>query len=151
MLENYDISNETYAIIPVNNKVTKIVEKEQEFYVNKSSLDIIKDNCIFYGSSFIGRTECSKSILKGSYKLPIIVEESTPIVFFPVSSPKYSNSIWFSLQNINQISKDGKGSKILFNCGKCMLFDNSCFVLKNQLMRAVQLKCTMYERQRSKK
>lgn len=151
MLDSYEISTDTYAIVPVNDNVTKIVEKDKELFVSKSSIEIVKDNCMFYGSSFNGRYECSKSILKCSYKLPIVVEESSPIVLFPVSSPKYSNSIWFSLQNINHISKQGKGSKILFNCGKIILFDNSCIVLKNQLLRAVQLKCAMYERQRSKK
>lgn len=151
MLNNYEISSDTYAIIAVNDKLTKIIEKENELYIEKSSLEIIKENCIFYGSSFNGRYECSKSIFKSSYKLPIVVEETTPIVFFPISSPKYTNSSWFALQNINHLCKHDSDTSVVFNCGKNILFKTSYVILKNQLLRATQLKCIMYERQRNKK
>lgn len=47
-----------------------------------SSLDIIKRSCLFFGSTFDGRKKFSVDLLNANYKLPIVIEESTQLIFF---------------------------------------------------------------------
>ena len=46
-LNNYIINLETLILIPVDDKVTKVFECEDEFLVKKSIMTIIKDSCLF--------------------------------------------------------------------------------------------------------
>ena len=54
-MKDYEINSSTLAIVPIGKDCSKVYEEEEEYIVNKSSNSIIKDNCIFYGSSYIGR------------------------------------------------------------------------------------------------
>ena len=51
----YEINRATLAIVPIDDKTTKIYEEENEYIVNKSSNSTIKENCEYYGSSYEGR------------------------------------------------------------------------------------------------
>lgn len=150
MLDTYEICSCTCAVISVNENMVKIIERDKEFYVETSSYKIIDNSCMYYGSSYIGRNEGSKNMLTYSYKLPIIVEETKPIIFFPISSPKYSNCTWISLQNIDKILKNTTGSKVLFKGGREVEFGCSNEIIENQVVRSTQLKCILFERQRRK-
>ena len=75
MLE-YEITEDTCALIAISELCTKVVELEEEKIINSSTLKIIDYNCKYYGSSYNGRREGSINILKNSYKIPVIIEES---------------------------------------------------------------------------
>ena len=67
MLNNYEINKDTIAIIPIENDISKIYEAEEEYIVNKNSNKIIEENCKFYGSSYKGRCEGTRFLIKISY------------------------------------------------------------------------------------
>lgn len=150
MVNNYEISSNTCAVISVDDNLVKIIENGKEFYVKDSSINIINNSCMYYGSTFEGRCESAKRMLNGFYKLPIVIEESAPIVFFPISSPKHSKCIWISLQNIEKVSKCENGTLVSFVGGHNFSFDRSREVIDNQIARATRLKCILYERQSKK-
>ena len=77
-MNNYEINDETLAIIPKNNKITIVYEKYNCFIINQNIKDIINNSCKYYGSTFEGRKVASSSILKVNYKVPILIEESNP-------------------------------------------------------------------------
>ena len=54
-MKDYEINSSTLAIVPLDDKVSKVYEEEDEYIVQKSANSIIKDNCQFYGSSYEGR------------------------------------------------------------------------------------------------
>ena len=83
---NYEMNFDTMAIIPINSTETKVIEKEGEYIINLPSMKIIDNGCRFFGSSYVGRSEGTKSMIGINYKAPIIVEETTPIIFFPTIS-----------------------------------------------------------------
>ena len=102
MMNEYEINAETLAIIPISSHVSKIIEKHDTFIVNKSTLEIIDDSCRFFGSSYKGRHEGTKSILGVSYKAPIVIEESRDLIFFPTHSPRFDECCWISLSEIEK-------------------------------------------------
>ena len=75
MLDSYEVNVSTLAIIAVNDKLSRIIEKDKEFFINKSTINIIDESCRYYGSTYEGRCDGTKSLLNYSYKLPIIIEE----------------------------------------------------------------------------
>lgn len=144
-MTEYFINKGTCAIVPLAEEVSKVIELDNEFVVSKSVKDIINDSCKYFGSSYQGRFEGSKKILKMNYKLPIVVEEYNSIIFFPTSSPRFGQCTWVSLKNISNYVKDGKGTKIYF-CGNVLNLPISYYSLENQIFRATMLESLIRRR-----
>lgn len=145
-LNCYYINKATCAIIPVEKNISKVIEGNQVFFVNKSTTTIVDDSCKYFGSSYKGRTVGSKKILNMNYKLPIIIEEFNNIIFFPTSSPRYDDCIWISLDNISSYQKVDTHSKVIFNCGMEFEIENSYYSLENQVFRATMLESLIRKR-----
>ena len=150
-MENYEINEETYAIIGKNNGQTRIIEKENEYNIDNEAYSVMDDNCKYYGSSYRGRLEAAKEILDCSYKLPVIVEESTGLVFFPIKSSLLIDCTWINLDSIQKVEKEGNKSKIYFKNGKTETVDISTLSLDNQIYRATKLSLILKKRIESKK
>lgn len=140
MLDNYEINVDTIAIVPIDEKTSKVYEKEEEYIVNKNSNKIIDNNCKYYGSSYIGRCEGTKYLTGIKSKCPIIIEESRNLIFFPTGSVRNSNNSWINLNKIKKYSKSLTGVDILFNNNVKIGFDISFYSLDNQYYRATMLK-----------
>ena len=138
-MKEYEINRNTLALMPINSKCTKVVERENEIIVNLSVMKIIDRSCRFFGSSYLGRTIGTKEILGVSTKAPIIIEESGKIIFFPTMSPRMEDCIWISLSNINKYNIRNKAVEIVFNCGKTINLNISYNIFDNQILRATRL------------
>ena len=138
-MENYEINLSTLAIVPLDSHISKIYEQDRDFIINKSVADIINNSCKYFGSSYNGRYEGAKDLLGMSYKLPIIIEETKEIIFFPTSSPRFNKCSWISLKNINNYEKKEDKVIINFKNGMNLEFDLSIFSLENQIYRALRL------------
>ena len=83
-LLNYEINAETLLILPFDKNKSKIFELDSEFIVNLSPLTIIKNSCLYFGCSYEGRRDATKSIIGVDMKVPIIIEESkSSVVEYP--------------------------------------------------------------------
>ena len=139
-MSSYEINRETMAIIPNGLGKSKVLETDNKFDVNKNSTEIIDDSCKFFGSSYTGRFEGTKSLIGVNYKAPIIIEESRSLIFFPTSSPRFDNCIWLSLNNIdNYLKKDKDTTIINFKNGDSIDIDISYSSFENQILRASRL------------
>ena len=138
-MENYKINNNTINIIPITIDSTKIIEINNEYIINISSLKIIKYNCNFYGSSLNGRLEGTKSLIKVNYKAPIIIEETNNIIFFPTTSLRLISCSWINFNYILNYKKNNKQSVLIFKNNKKLLLNISYFSLKNQILRSYKL------------
>ena len=144
---DYEINRSTLALIPIDEKTTKIYEEENEYIINKSSNSIIKENCEYYGSSYEGRCIGTKYLTGIKSKCPIIIEESRNIIFFPTTSVRTQQSSWIALNKIKNFSKNiNKTSKIYFINNENIELDISLYSLENQICRATMLKSKLYER-----
>jgi len=149
-MNSYEINEETLAIIPKNNK-SIVYEVDDNYIVNLNSDKIMDESCKYFGSTLNGRKEGSKALLNTNYKVPILVEETNEIIFFPTSSPRLKNCAWISLNNIKDYEKDGTGSKIIFKDGQSISLNISYGVLNNQILRSSRLLCLIKERKMLKK
>lgn len=146
MLKEYEINDDTIAIVPIDEKLSKIYEDEVEYVVNKNANKIIEENCKFYGSSYKGRCEGTKYLTGIKSKYPIIIEESRNIIFFPTSSVRNNENIWLSLNKIKSYDKNNYGTLITFNNNKKIALAISLYSLDNQYCRANLLKAKFYDK-----
>lgn len=146
MLEEYEINEDTQAIIPIDSTTSVVYEQDTEYIVNKPSNKIINYNCNYYGSSYLGRCEGTKKLTGIKTKYPIIIEESRQIIFFPTSSTRNQQTQWIALNKIKTIEKKNDHSTIIFDNEKKVNFDISYYSLNNQYIRANLLQSKLYER-----
>jgi competence protein ComK len=146
MFNQYEINRETIAIIPVSESISRIIEENETFLVNKNSTDIIDDSCKYFGSSYLGRHEGTKRLIGINYKSPIIVEETKEIIFFPTSSPRFNDCYWISLDKIENHYKSDRGSTIKFINGEQIEINISSLSLENQILRATKLGSVLRKR-----
>ena len=142
-MKNYEINRETLAIIPCGKGKSKIIEENNEFYVNYSTTKIIDYSCKFFGSSYEGRFNGTKSILGVSHKSPIIIEESNKIIFFPTTSPRLECCAWIALNHVKNHIRFEEKSILYFQCGKNVELDISYGSLENQILRATKLESVL--------
>lgn len=143
MINEYEINSSTMAIISLKKGFSKVIEEEEEFLVNKDSMDIINNSCKFFGSSYIGRFEGTKYLIGINYKAPIIIEETHEIIFFPTSSPRFDKCNWICLKKIDTFSKNDKNTIIKFKNGTEIELDNSYNSIENQILRSTLLESKM--------
>lgn len=144
---DYEITYDTQVILPINSKKTKIIELDEEYIVDSSTLKVLEHSCEYFGSSFEGRKEGTKKLLGITHKAPIIVEESRKIIFFPTQSPENKDCIWINLEKIDKYYKiNQKKSAVQFKNGDILEFDVSIGSLTNQILRATRLKYILEER-----
>ena len=138
-MEYYEVNEETIAVLSIGYEKTKIIEKNKEYIINKNAYNIMDESCIYYGSSYKGRLKAAKEILNCSYKLPILVEESNIIIFFPTKSSLEEDCCWINFDFIKEIKKEDKNSIIIFKNNKKILVSSSKLSLENQISRSTRL------------
>ncbi len=145
-MDNYEINNDTLALIPINNYKSRIIEKNNIFEVSMTPMQIIDNSCQFFGSSYQGRFSGTKKLIGVSHKAPIIIEESKEIIFFPTNSPRLYDCCWISLKNINDYRRKNNSSMVEFNTGHHLELDISYGSLDNQVLRAARLESVLRKR-----
>ncbi len=143
---NYEINEGTLAILP-SKKQSKVLEDKEEYIINSTPFEIMDHSCKYFGSSYEGRKEGTKAVLDINYKVPIIVENSRNIIFFPTNSPSAEDCSWISLKNIKKIEEaEYNSTTILFNNDISILIPVSKRTIENQILRASRLDLIMRDR-----
>ncbi len=149
MVENYEINSSTLALIALKNK-TEVFEENDHFFVDKLANEIMEDSCAYFGSSLAGRQKGTEKLIGISYKAPVIVEESSEIIFFPTKSPRQESCSWIALTKINQYSRIGDKMLIEFKNGSRVVLSMSYGILDNQVLRATRLESVLRGRKNDK-
>ena len=142
-MNDYEINDDTLAILPMDECRSKIVEKTKSFIVNQPPIKIIDCSCQFFGSSYQGRFLGTKNLIGISHKAPIIIEESREIIFFPTSSPRLNSCAWISLKNLENYRRNDGNTILLFNNGHLLDLDISYGMIDNQVLRAARLESVL--------
>ncbi len=146
MVNEYEINHSTLAIIPVESKLSKVIEEDRSFLVPKSTTQIVDESCKFFGSSYLGRHEGTKNLIGVNYKSPIIVEETTELIFFPTSSPRFDGCYWIALDKVKTHEESRRGSILKFTNGDEIEINISSRSLENQVLRATKLGSVLRKR-----
>lgn len=148
-MKNYEINTDTLALIALKDK-TEVFEENDHFFVDKIANEIMEDSCAYFGSSLEGRQKGTASLIGINYKVPVIVEESKEMIFFPTLSPRKDNCSWISLQKINQYYRIGDKMIIEFKNGSRVVLNVSFGVIDNQVLRATRLESVLRSRKNDK-
>ncbi len=149
--EFYEITNSTCALIAKEGNKTEIIEKNRTFEINKSVSKILRESCEYYGSTLEGRTKGSKKLLGMCYKLPIIVEGSNELIFFPTMSPQLDECCWIALKNISTYEAVDNNILVKFSSGEERLFPLSFDAFESQIFRSTKLLLILRSRQNFQK
>ena len=145
-MNNYEINENTMAVISLNQNESKIIEKDREYSIKKSGYDVMDNSCQYFGSSYQGRVDGSRSILNAKYKLPIVVEESKNLIFFPTESPDLETCSWLSLKDIEKVVEIEGKTIVLFKNDLEVESPISKFSIENQILRASRLEYILRDR-----
>jgi len=139
----YEINNGTLCLIRESENITRVVEKDKEFFVDGNIKKIVDNSCKSFGSSLEGRMAGTTKLTGIRYKTPIVVSEYLFIVLFPTASPNNSNCNWISLHNIKNYDKSGGSTIVEFTNGKKIKIKESYFIMQNQISKAVRLEYSL--------
>ena len=148
-MNSYEINVETLLIVPFGKGKSKVYEYDSEYEVNMSPLTIIKNSCLYFGSSYEGRKEAIKSMIGIDMKVPIVIEDGKNIIFFPTSSCINRSSIWVSYQNLLKYSKLNEFSTVLYFRGnRSIKVDTKYNLIDNQIIRCIKLDTMLLKRKK---
>lgn len=137
---NYEVNEGTLAIIAAGSSKSRVLEDNKEYLVDNTPFEIIDHSCKYFGSSYEGRKAGSKEILNIEYKVPIVIESSKNIIFFPTLSPTSIDCCWICLKQIKAIKEiDDYGTEIIFNNEQRVILPVSKRMIENQVFRASRL------------
>ena len=139
-MESYEINKRTVALIPKGNDKTIVYELDDSFVVDCTPYEIMEESCEYFGSSFQGRITGTAKLIGYTHKVPIIVEESRNLIFFPTLSPKNENCSWLSYEHIIKPDKFKDKTILQLKNGKKLLINVSDAIIDNQLYRCSRLK-----------
>ena len=143
---NYEINEGTLAIL-AKNKKSLILEDDKKYVVDSLPFDVVDHSCKYFWSSYEGRKEGTKEILHINYKVPIIVDNSRNLIFFPTNSPISDDCSWLSLKSIKSIKEgDFNTTDVIFNNGVSINIPVSKRTMDNQILRASRLDLIMRNR-----
>lgn len=137
---SYEINNETLVIMPFGKNQSKVYEISGDFIVNMSPLNIIKASCLYFGSSYEGRKESAKYTAGIEMKVPVLIEESRNIIFFPTTSCINAESIWISFQNLVRYNKiSDKDTLLIFRENRQLKVNIRYNLVDNQVVRCIKI------------
>ncbi|WP_085992774.1 competence protein ComK [Oceanobacillus senegalensis] len=151
---NYEIHPLTLAILSYRdldeNLVSKVIEEDVEYIVEKPPHQVINEACKYFGSSLKGRQDGTRDICGITHKTPISVDPSSGMYFFPTSSPKNKKCSWIAHSHISKLRKvTNHLTEITFKSGKALNLDVSYGILINQVQRTAQFRYMLNKRLKS--
>jgi competence protein ComK len=140
-VDDYIINRFTMAVIPDSSKMySEVLEFEDDLVVQKRPMEIIDESCRYFGSSYIGRKEGTKGLIRVTHKSPIVIDPANSIYFFPTTSSTRPQCIWVSHDYVKEYSKSEHDNTIVtFKNGKQITIPISQGSFEKQLFRTSYL------------
>jgi competence protein ComK len=149
-IEEYEINTCTMFVEPVvyGGKVySRAVEVEDEFLSPFKPLDIIKKGCSYFGVDYESRKRGTRQLIGYDRKIPIVIEATNHIYFFPTASPLVPECIWISLEHIESYRRvSSKKTMVLFRNKQSYIFPVSVCTIEGQMLRTSLLKTKLLQR-----
>lgn len=145
MRNNYRITPDTMAIFPLYDVMyqSSILEYDQTITSEEKPIDIIKENCLHYGSSYHGRKVAVQHHLEFRQKIPVPIQPTKNIYTFPTQAATSFNCIWLFFHAIKHIENREQLSTITFINGQTVNIETSYYTIQKQYNRAGMVKVLM--------
>ncbi|HJV17246.1 MAG TPA: competence protein ComK [Bacillales bacterium] len=126
---------------------SQIYEMEDEFTSPFKPMDIIKKSCEYFSSSYEGRKDGTKQLIGITHKVPIAIDPSNFIYFFPTTSPNRSECIWVSHEHVLKYHRIASNqTEVTFQNKQSYIFPISYSSFENQLLRTALLRTKLMQR-----
>ncbi len=145
----YIINKNTYIIKTEDKSTTKIIEKGKTLNRKEDPATIISDSCSYYRYSLNFRVEESKKQFKSNYKNPIIVDNESKIIFFPIKSITAKDNTWISYNNLVTFLRKKHNTILVFFDGSTIIVPvnysiissqiSKCFILEKNIEKSTNL------------
>lgn len=145
-MKSYEINEDTLLIMPKDENSSIVFEDRYNYDVDEKVNQIMEDSCEYFGSTLDGRKKGTQVLTGITHKVPIVVEESSNMIFFPTASPRDNECMWISLNNIDSYERDEKCCKINFKNGKSIKINVSYGIIHNQVLRSSRLQMLFNDR-----
>src|SRR3954453_11568287 len=148
--EEYEINPLTAAIVPLqygSKLFSQIHQLDQEFYSPLKPLELIKMSCRLFGSGYEGRKEGSRQLIGVTHKIPIIIDATNIMYFFPTTSPNNPLCSWISHEHVLHYDKiDSTHTLVTFRNKKSLVIPISVYSFQNQMLRTSFLRTKLMQR-----
>src|SRR4051812_32643745 len=138
-IEEYEVNSCTMYIEPVEygSKIySHAVELEDEFLSPYKPLDIIKNSCAYFGVDYESRKRGTRNLIGYNRKIPIVIEPTNHMFFFPTASPDSPECIWFSHEHIENCHRvAAQQTLIIFRNKQSRVFPVSYSTIQTQMLR----------------
>jgi competence protein ComK len=140
--KNYQVTAKTMALLPIRHLTYQsiIYDWEGIFYSSKSVKQLLNEACLERGSSYKGRLEAARKLMKQYKKTPLIICPFEKIYAFPTKSPDAEHCMWIFPQHIENYNVNKQKEVELEFKNACSLVINcSEYIYKNQKGKAADL------------
>lgn len=145
----YIMNETTIGMIPAR-KIeydTIVIEGENLLYIRQTPLDIIKQSCIHYWSTYEGRREAVMHHTGFKEKVPIPINPKRGIIAIPTHGIKHIDCCWLMHDHIlhyEPIKNDPKyKTTVIFTNRRNIKLDVSIRSFQTQIKRAFEIKYRM--------
>lgn len=149
-IEEYEINPCTMMILPTaygSKTYSHIIELQDEFLSPFRPIEIIKKSCQYFGSSFEGRIAGTKQLIGITHKVPITIDPTNSIYFFPTTSPHNSQCIWISHEHVLAHKRlETNATLVTFRNKESYTIPISYSSFENQLLRTALLRTKLMQR-----
>ncbi|WKA50188.1 competence protein ComK [Planococcus liqunii] len=143
MKHEYAIKPDTTVILPhydANGVLNALICNAEGFYqVGLTPYDLMDLNLRYRGSSMRGAMDGAEILVHGKMN-PIVLDKEMNMVFFPSTSPRKSDCVWFSLNCVlSSIAIDKTHTQVNLSNGSAVTVNISKRTFDLKLNRAYEL------------
>jgi competence protein ComK len=150
MSEEYEMNPLTAAIVPLqygSKLFSQIHQLDQDLYSPLKPLDLIKMSCRLFGAGYEGRKEGSRQLIGITHKIPIIIDATNRMYFFPTTSPNNPQCSWISHEHVLHYEEiDSTNTLVTFRHKKSLVIPISIYSFQNQMLRTSFLRTKLMQR-----
>lgn len=146
-MDMYEVNTDTLCLLEIGKEKTRVIERNDEFVVNRNIHKIIDESCKSFGSSLEGRIKGTEKLTNIRYKVPIVVSEYFDIIMMTTGSRRGSKCHYIAFNYIRDYdelsNREKKGiykSYIRFDNNKKVLLEINKGIIKNQMNKCALLK-----------
>ncbi|WP_338449098.1 competence protein ComK [Niallia oryzisoli] len=151
--EEYLISRSTLAILPMeygSKLYSQIYDLEYDQFSPSKPLELIKMSCRSFCSSYEGRKEGSRQLIGFTHKIPITIDSTNMLYFFPTASPLSKRCAWVSHVHVLHYEKvDAANTLVYFRNKKTAILPVSAYTFENQMLRTALLRTKLMQNKRN--
>lgn len=150
VVDNYMINQKTIAILPADGSdgslESIVLEEDRQIRCKKRPLEIVRESCVYFGSTYNGRKKSARSMGFKSMP-PVCISSDLGIFLIALMSETHRGCTWIAHTHvINWTEADKQTALIEFSNQQVLSVKGNASSLGRKVMRAAQYRLTLSKR-----